>query len=274
MSSLKILPDTQNKPDSRGLSIPKVGIRDLKLPFKVYCKNGGEQEVIAICSVYTDLSKKLKGISMSPLVIHLHDLHSVLTPRYINKFLSTLKEKTGSNNCYVKWKFDFKKLVQAPISKEEGYKFYLCEIEGKLIDDKIEKYLTVNVSYLSTCPCSAELANTIKIEKHIQAYPHQQRSIATITVPLNDGVYIEDIIKYAEKAAFNVPYTIIKRCDEREITARSGRALIFVEDIVRDLALEFNKHDQIKDFVIVCNHEESLHQHIAVAIIRKGEELK
>ena len=50
----------------------------------------------------------------------------------------------------------------------------------------------------------------------------------------------------------------------------------FVEDVARDVAIDLDLwlDNKIYDYVAVINHNESIHQHKAVAIINAGRNLK
>ena len=47
---------------------------------------------------------------------------------------------------------------------------------------------------------------------------------------------------------------------------------LFVEDAAREVAKAID--NWFNDWVVVCEHEESIHQHNVVAVCRKGDELR
>ena len=60
--------DVQNIFDSRGISIQKVGVNDVHLPFLIKGKNNTSQSVLAKIKFTVDLSKEYKGTHMSRFI--------------------------------------------------------------------------------------------------------------------------------------------------------------------------------------------------------------
>lgn len=274
---LKKLPDIQNKKDERGLPIPKVGIRGLHVPFRVYTKGNETQTTDARCSMYVDLNRKVKGINMSRMPIMLTEyIEKTMSFELIKEMLEVMKIRMGSEHSYIKMSFKYKVLVEAPKSRELGYKYYDVVMEGTWIDNVMRLYLTVTVPYISICPCSVELCKDLRNRNLSKGYPHQQRSSAKVTIELGKRVWIEDLIERIESAVKVTPLPVLKREDEQQIARDSYKTNLFVEDAIREIALWMDTFDDdhVRDWVIVCNHEESIHQHNAVAIMRKGKGLQ
>ena len=61
-----------------------------------------------------------------------------------------------------------------------------------------------------------------------------------------------------------------KREDEQAFAELNGAQPKFVEDAIRFLADRFNEMYGVIDYKIICSHQESLHNHNAVAVITKG----
>lgn len=265
----KQLPDVQSRPDTRNKRINKVGIRELIVPIKIYDKNGNIKNTVANISLYTSLEHEQKGISMSRLVEIVHDVldEGVVSTTIVKHILVKLREKLGAKDSYVKINFTYFMKKEAPVSKTEGYLHYQCYFEGRSIDNKDKIFLRVVAPYTSCCICSKEIS--VK-------GAHNQRSFADITVELKSTIKIENIINIVDKCASCEIFSILKRPDEKFVTEKAYNNAKFVEDHIRDISIELDKHldKEINDYVIVLNHQESIHLHQAVAILNAGRNLR
>lgn len=281
MSNLKELPIYRDQKDTTGIPIAKVGIRNVKAPFtifKKYCGETTEPETMSVLgewSIYTDLSKKLKGISMSLLQrILFQEIRNEVSTKSLVEVSERILKECECNSAYVCVKFPIQIEVASPKSKILGWKNYNCEIEITNIKGKVKKYLTVDVQYIATCPCSLELAKHLKETEGKESGGHQQRGFAKVKIEFGETIWIEDLIKQIEKAVVAIPYPIIRKPDEQFICYTARQNPLFVEEAARVIALALKKNKLIRDFVVVCNHQESIHQSDAVAIVRKGGNLK
>ena len=60
---------------------------------------------------------------------------------------------------------------------------------------------------------------------------------------------------------------VVKREDEMAFAELNGSYLKFVEDAARLLYEQLIKDERIKDFRVICSHQESLHSHDAISVI-------
>ena len=95
---------------------------------------------------------------------------------------------------------------------------------------------------------------------------HNQRSHVTITVTINDFIWIEEIIDIVEKEASSELYGLLKRPDEKFVTERAYDNPKFVEDMVRDIAVHFNNDDRVTEYVV---ESENLNRYIITLPTRK-----
>ncbi len=138
---------------------------------------------------------------------------------------------------------------------------YHVTLSGAVESDKVDLSLKVVVPVTSLCPCS----------KSISKYgAHNQRSHITIEAKASKGhdLYIEDLIDLAEEKASCGLFAILKREDEKVVTERAYDNPAFVEDVVRDIALELNQNEKIGYYVLESENFESIHNHSAYALIR------
>jgi GTP cyclohydrolase I len=130
--------------------------------------------------------------------------------------------------------------------------------ERKSVDAPVEYWLQVLVPVTSLCPCS----------KEISAYgAHNQRSHVTLKVLIAEPVAIAELVAVAERAASCELYGMLKRPDEKYVTERAYDNPKFVEDLVRDIALELKRDDRVAAFSVESENFESIHNHSAYALI-------
>ena len=80
-------------------------------------------------------------------------------------------------------------------------------------------------------------------------------------------MFVEELQEICEKALKTETQVIVKREDEMAFAELNGSYLKFVEDASRLLYKELIKNQKIKDFWIICSHQESLHSHDAISVI-------
>ena len=96
---------------------------------------------------------------------------------------------------------------------------------------------------------------------------HSQRSVARISIEFDEMVWIEELKEMCDRALHTETQVIVKREDEIAFAELNGSYLKFVEDAARLLYEQLIKDKRIKDFRIICSHQESLHSHDAVSVI-------
>jgi GTP cyclohydrolase I len=111
------------------------------------------------------------------------------------------------------------------------------------------------------CPCSKA------ISRH---GAHNQRGNVTVQLRFRQTVWIEDVIALVERSASSELYSLLKREDEKAVTERAYENPVFVEDLVRNVALELNAHPDVTWFKVEAENLESIHNHNAYACIEKG----
>lgn len=279
------LPDIQESPPNIKIPIQQVGVENVEVPFKIESKYGGFHQLIANVSMRTDLDQNTKGISMSRLLLTLKPyLDLPLKSRLIKQILEDLTTNLKSTSSYMKFEFRMPIKRQSILSKNIFPIYYKCRFEGQLYNstpvagpfcaqlEPIFKFFQgVIIQYASYCPCSAELCKDLE-EHDLEGFPHNQRSFADVLVEVTEPnyVWLEDIIDIVETKIKTLPYPIIKRVDEQEIARIAADNPLFVEDAIRLISQGLEKRDDIRDWIVKCSHEESIHTSEAIAINWKG----
>ena len=93
------------------------------------------------------------------------------------------------------------------------------------------------------------------------------RDTVTVTVTINDFIWIEELIDVVEQEASSELYGLLKRPDEKIVTELAYDNPKFVEDMVRDIAVHFDKDERIMEYIVESENFESIHNHSAYAQI-------
>lgn len=270
------LPDIQiSKPEIK-IPIKEVGVENVKVPCILTKQKGDFISILANVSMRTNLTKNIKGISMSRFLETLKKYLDIpLRHNLIKDIMKEISDKVESSCSFMKFEFEFPVDRSSPLSNNIFPIYHKCRFEARYnsITKKFRFFQGVIFQYSSYCPCSAELSKDL-MNKNIIAFPHAQRSFANIIIEIKENVYIwlEDIISVLEQSLKTLPYPIIKRPDEQEIARIAGANLMFVEDAIRSISLNLNLMENIKDWYISCVHEESIHTSEAIARNWKGVE--
>jgi len=280
-NSKECLPDVQCEVPRIRIPLQQVGVENVEVPFLIESKYGGFFQLIANVSMRTNLDKDTKGISMSRLLLTLKPyLDLPLKQILIKKILEDLKLNVGSTASYMKFEFRMP-IVRKSIKSINSFPiYYKCRFEGQLYNenefvdhgvyktvDRFRFYQGVVIQYASYCPCSAELCGHLN-QTGNSGYPHNQRSFADILVETTKDhyVWLEDIIEAVEYRIKTLPYPIIKRVDEQEIARVAAENPMFVEDAIREISDVLDCRKDIRDWIVKCTHEESIHTSEAIAI--------
>ena len=262
--------DVQNRPDDRNVAINEVGICDLKIPLVLKgCEKDQSvtQHVQAVLSLSVDLDAAKKGIHMSRLLETALDHNKELSFAGLRNFLEDLSKRQLAKKAYVKIEFDYFFTKVAPVSGISSPQAYSCLLECFYSsDDGFKLKQSVEVPVKTLCPCSKEISDY---------GAHNQRSKVCISLFHNQheegeiGVSLEEIVDIGENGASSPLYPILKREDERHVTMSAYDKPCFVEDVVRNIAIELDGDDRFSSYEIRVINFESIHSHNAFAVIKK-----
>ncbi|WP_018126864.1 GTP cyclohydrolase FolE2 [Balneola vulgaris] len=272
----KSLPDLQNGPSSliEGANVPiqQVGISNFKLPLHIKTREGAPLVLEVSVDGYVSLEAGKKGINMSRIMRTFYEFKDrVFTIDLLEEILKAYKTQLESQESFLRLSFSYPLLMESLRSGMEGYQYYDVAWEGRLDNyDRFTKHMHLNFVYSSACPCSYELAEHARETRGVAAIPHSQRSVAEITVALQDAFLVEDLVQICRNALKTETQVMVKREDEQAFAELNGAYQKFVEDAARLLYEELDSYNSIRDFVVRCAHLESLHSHDAVSRICKG----
>lgn len=255
------LHDKQNERDFRELRIDKVGVRGLRFPIQIRDKAHSTQNTIATIGLFVDLPKEFKGTHMSRFIEVLNAHGSVVHVENIPDILYAMQGKLNAATSHLEMEFPFFLEKKAPVSGMTGLMDYTARFDASACGEEIDFVLTVKACVTTLCPCS----------KAISAYgAHNQRGQVTVQIRSSKSIWIEDLIALIEQSASSELYSLLKRQDEKFVTERAYENPVFVEDLVRNVALRLNAHEDVTWFKVEAENFESIHNHNAYACIEKG----
>lgn len=310
MNSLKLpslthaMPDIANAPLSKPQgTLDWVGMANVHQPFLIHA-DGQPHTVHGVAQIYVDLADShAKGIHMSRLYLLLQQFAAEhpLSVRALEDVLAVLTASHAdlSTRALLEIRFDHFLRRKALKSDNSGWSHYPVRLRAQQHDGAAHVELGLEVTYSSTCPCSAALARQLiqaqferdfgdsgtvdseqvlawlGTEQGILATPHSQRSVAEVLVrlaPDSAELPIAGLVDVVEGALKTPVQAAVKREDEQEFALLNGQNLMFCEDAGRRIKAALNADARILDYWVRVNHYESLHGHDAVAIVTKGVE--
>jgi GTP cyclohydrolase I len=254
--------DVQARTDSRQVPINKVGIKDIKHPVRLRDRSAGEQHTIATFNMYVSLPHNFKGTHMSRFVEVLHHEREISVenfPAILREMTTRLEAEVG----HIEMSFPFFVAKHAPVTGVESLMDYGASLIGEQRAGKTEIWVKVIVPVTSLCPCSKKIS---------ERGAHSQRSHVSVSARLREHLWIEELVELIEAQASCEVYGILKRPDEKFVTERAYDNPKFVEDLVRDVAVELNKDSRVGAYVIAAENFESIHNHSAYALIERNKD--
>ena len=255
------LDDKQSERDHRELPIDKVGVRGLRFPIQVRDKARSVQNTVATIGMFVDLPKEFKGTHMSRFVEVLNAHGNVIHVENISDILVSLQKKLHSATAHLEMEFPYFLSKKSPVSQKESLMDYMARFDAAAYGSEIDFVLTVKANVTTLCPCSKAIA---------RYGAHNQRGLVTVALRFKRPVWIEDVIAMIEKSASSELYALLKRQDEKAVTERAYENPVFVEDLVRNVAVRLNAHPLVTWYRVEAENFESIHNHNAYACIEKG----
>jgi GTP cyclohydrolase I len=255
------LDDKQSERDTRELRIDKVGVRGLRFPIQVRDKTRSVQNTVATIGMFVDLPKEFKGTHMSRFVEVLNAHGNIVHVENISDILHSLQKKLHAATSHLEIEFPYFMSKISPVSRQHSLMDYVARFDATACGLDIDFILTVKANVTTLCPCSKAIA---------KYGAHNQRGEVTVAIRFKKSVWIEDLIAIIEKSASSELYALLKRQDEKAVTERAYENPVFVEDLVRNVALRLNADKRVNWYKVEAENFESIHNHNAYACIEKG----
>jgi len=255
------LTDIQKERDDRELRIDKVGVRNLRFPIRIRDKAHAHQDTIATIGMFVDLPHHFKGTHMSRFLEVLNAHGNVVHVENIPDILIAMQEKLDSQTAHLEMDFPFFLEKSAPVTGKSGLMDYGARFDATANGKEIDFLLEVRAHVTTLCPCSKAIS---------KQGAHNQRGEVTVQLRNSGTVWIEDVIELIESSSSSELYSLLKRPDEKYVTERAFENPVFVEDLVRNVAVLLNKHPHVTWYKVEAENFESIHNHNAYACIEKG----
>ena len=270
---IKTFPDLQNGPSSliqgSPVAIQQVGIHNFRLPLKYKTRDNGNIELETKVTGAVSLEAHKKGINMSRIMRSFYEFkNDTFSIDKLPEILYAYQDKLKTFDSKIALKFSYPIVKKSLRSDNEGYQYYNVTLEGNLNKEGVlKKYIHFDFVYSSACPCSYELAEYARKYRNKATVSHSQRSVARISIEFEDMVWIEELQEICDRALNTETQVVVKREDEMAFAELNGSYLKFVEDAARLIYEQLIADKRIKDFRVICSHQESLHSHDAISVI-------
>lgn len=256
--------DVQSERDQRNLPIDRVGVTGVSWPIQVLDRSCGTQDTIASVSLSVMLPRDYRGTHMSRFIEVLGEQEKQVTFHNMENLAGELCERLQADEAHAGFEFPYFITKAAPVSGAKGRVRCDARFRASLVKGEFDLITELTAPIHTLCPCSREIS---------ERGAHNQRAHANIAVRMNAFVWIEEISEMADRCASAPIYSILKREDEKAVTEAAYANPRFVEDTVRELALEMEKDARIKWYRVSVTSHESIHNHDAFACIEKKKAL-
>lgn len=266
--SAVVMPDVQSSVDLRHVPIERVGVRGVRHPMLVAAADGSPQPTVADWELTVALPAQSKGTHMSRFLALLDDYRTqAMTPVMFCDMLRKMLPLLDAQRGDIIARFPYFIQKTAPVSGVKSLMDYELTWTVRSTDSTtadtdagIEFELTALVPVTSLCPCS----------KAISEYgAHNQRSHVIVTAIYADPAQadIDGLIKLVEQQASSELWGLLKRTDEKYVTEHAYDNPKFVEDLVRDVAVQVKSVPGLTRFRVSAENFESIHNHSAYAVV-------
>ncbi len=254
--------DVQASIDTRNLAVSRVGIKALKHPVTLQDIDAHgrplSSQTIATFDMFVKLPAHAKGTHMSRFITLLNEKPTILSMQNLPSMIDDMLMRLEAKEAFLDAKLTLFLEKEAPVSKVKSFLDYEVELKARIFDNRIQTGLHLVVPVATLCPCSKQIS---------QYGAHNQRSHVTLTCWFSEPVHITPLIRLIEQQASCELYGALKRVDEKYVTEKAYENPKFVEDLVRDIAVELNKLNVFDSYLIASENFESIHNHSAFAEI-------
>jgi len=254
--------DVQNERDKRRITIDRVGVRNVSYPIVVMDRERGTQSTVALISMSVLLPHEYRGTHMSRFIEILEANKGKIGPATLEALAEHLRSKLDATEAEIEFQFPYFVRKTAPVSGISSYMRHDASLKGMYKENVFDMITGVKVCVQTLCPCSKEISLN---------GAHNQRTRVELAVRMDELVWFEEMIQMVERSASAPLYTLLKREDEKRVTEQAYANPRFVEDVVRDLAIELNGDSRITWYDISVVSAESIHNHDAFAEISRDK---
>lgn len=243
------------------MSIHTAGLKNIKLPIRVMQRDGKPQDTVATICLQAGISNVLEPNAVASFITILNRYVKQISVDSFPSLLKNIVRSFDAERAEIEMSFPYYLEKSAPVTGTKSLMEYRCMFTGSLAE-KQRFMLTVGVPVTTLCPCSKEISNQ---------GAHNQRAEVTLSVRFNRLIWAEDMIELVEKSASCELFALLKRPDEKFVTEVAFANPMFVEDVVRKVAVRALEHPDITWFSASVESFESIHKHSAYAYVDSGD---
>lgn len=258
MAEERPLVDIQSQPDTRGIPLRQAGVSSLRYPMVVWDRDEKEQHTVGDFRLTVDLPHAYKGTHMSRFVEALERHRGEVSLETLPELVDDLRTRLDAERAHVDVRFPYFIRRRAPVSGLESSLALDCRFQGDAGEREATFTLGVNVPVMTLCPCSKAISDR---------GAHCQRSTVRMRIRFLRLIWIEELVDIADASASAPIFPLLKREDEKWVTEHSYDHPVFVEDLVRNVALRLQKEERVTWFEVEAENEESIHGHNAFAAV-------
>jgi len=243
------------------MKIQSVGIKDIQIPVRIREKSGGLQNSFATVSLQASMPGEYRESCVITFISVLNKYMDELSVTNFPDLLAEVKDGLRAESARVEMSFPYFIEKKAPVTQTRSMMEYECSFTGEVGTDS-DFILSVKVPITTLCPCSKEIS---------EAGAHNQRAEVALNVKFKKFIWVEDLIRLIEDSASCELWALLKRPDEKYVTERAYENPMFVEDVVRKVAVSALDDKKITWFSASVESFESIHKHSAYAYVDSNE---
>ena len=256
------LEDVQSRSDDRGIPLRHAGVTRLRYPIVVWDRAAQQQPTVGTFRMTVELPHDFKGTHMSRFVEALERHRGEISLETLPELVDDLRTRLDAERAHVHVEFPYFIQRSAPATGAPSSLHVRCWFIGDAAEREATFTLGVEVPVMTLCPCS----------KAISRYgAHCQRSYVRMQIHFRELVWIEELVAYADAAASSPIFPLLKREDEKAVTESSYEHPVFVEDLVREVAVRLRDDERVLWFHVEAENEESIHDHNAFAAVSSDD---
>jgi len=243
------------------MAVHTAGIKQIKLPVKVMQRDGNIQNTVADISLQTQIPTTLKPNCVATITDILNRYIDNVAVSEFQALLRDVQKFFNAESTQIDMSFPYFLEKEAPVTGTASMLEYNCTFSGS-VGRNNGFVLTVVVPVTTLCPCSKEISI---------AGAHNQRAEITMSVRFKKMIWAEDLIELIEQCGSCELFSLLKRPDEKYVTETAFYNPMFVEDVVRKVAVRALEHPDITWFSVSVESFESIHKHSAFAHVDSGD---
>jgi GTP cyclohydrolase I len=242
------------------INIEAVGIKDIQLPVRIREKDGGLQNTVATVSMQARMPGAYRESCVTVFTAALNKYMDEMSVTIFSNLLEEVRGALKAESASIIMSFPYFIEKKAPVTGTRSLMEYNCTFTGTVGSEKDEEdfILSVLVPVTTLCPCSKEIS---------AVGAHNQRAEVSLNVKFSKFIWVEELIDMIEASASCPVYALLKRPDEKYVTEQAYNNPMFVEDVVRKVAVSALAHPDITWFSAGVESFESIHKHSAYAYV-------